>query len=190
MPFVGLHLESDRRVNILDIENPKVQFKPNAFVCPYCNQPMTIRRAHRRSEHYVHAHFVHLGECAYEYHLPESIEHLTAKMYLSRRLSRVYGEDADVSIEYPIEMSWRDKGRIADVAVIYPTGYTEAHEIQLSPIKVAEFGERVNDYDKAGIQSFWYFGDANFRDRNLLDYALHQCGGYGKISFTYKGVNL
>lgn len=171
MPFIGLHKETQERIDIRRYDNAKLLFASDAFICPYCKAPLTIRRNHRRNRFYVKSHFVHIGECAYEYHLPESIEHLAAKQYIFNEKTKEFGDRANVIVEYPIDMKWRAKGRIADVAAIYDNGNCEVWEIQLSPISLDNFKERVNDYEKAQVESFWIFGEDNLQTNLLTDYA-------------------
>ncbi|BCB43569.1 hypothetical protein C4C99_RS21540 [Vibrio parahaemolyticus] len=156
MPFIGHDTINDKRVNILNYEDPRAIFKRGQIVCRYCKEELVIRGNSRISVPKIH--FMHLSnECKGEYkHHPESPEHLFFKELLSRDLAKDLDEysNARVELECPVESI----KRIIDVAFIFPNGWVVAHEVQLSAITPNELEERTNDYRKAGIDVTWWLG--------------------------------
>ncbi|NAW70451.1 hypothetical protein D8T65_19320 [Vibrio vulnificus] len=156
MPFIGHDTVNDKRVNILNYEDPRAIFKRGQIVCRYCKEELVIRGNSRISVPKIH--FMHLSnECKGEYkHHPESPEHLFFKELLSRDLAKDLDEysNARVELECPVESI----KRIIDVAFIFPNGWVVAHEVQLSAITPNELEERTNDYRKAGIDVTWWLG--------------------------------
>jgi hypothetical protein len=91
------------------------------------------------------------------------------------------------NIEYELTFNVPDGGnapyRRADVAVCWPDGTIEGHEIQLSKIEQSTLSERIADYRRAGVDCVWYFGARSGRSENMrlcLDMGVDALG----IDFT------
>lgn len=155
VPYVGLNRETNERVNILRIENPRTEFSKGQIVCPYCKEVMFVRgnRNHKPRIHFVHQS----DQCksGYKSH-PESPEHLFFKEYLADNLSKEFDdyETAGVELEYPID----SLKRIIDVAFVFPNGWVVAHEVQLSAITEEDLATRTRDYRDEGIDVIWWLG--------------------------------
>ncbi|WP_409013227.1 competence protein CoiA family protein [Chryseobacterium sp. JUb7] len=48
--------------------------------------------------------------------------------------------------------------RIIDIAMVFPSGWVVAHELQLAGITTEHLEKRTNDYRELGIDTFWWFG--------------------------------
>lgn len=161
MPWVGLNSETGVRVDISMFDNPRAELPKGKYTCQLCGGELFIRGQHTRRGYAVRAHFYHARDCDPQYDAhPESPEHLWGKIHLAEELRKEYGEYSNpvVELEVPIPMSWRKRGRQADILVTWPLGWRVAHEIQLAPITPEELKERTNDYLRAGIDVIWYLG--------------------------------
>lgn len=155
MPYIGLNKETNKRVNILRVSDPRAEFVKGQIICPYCSEEMAIRGS---KYHKPQIHFMHLSDqckSGYESH-PESPEHLFFKEYLAENLSKEFEDyqTANVELEYPIS----NLKRIIDVAFTFPNGWVVAHEVQLSAISVEELAARTKDYQNEGIDVIWWLG--------------------------------
>lgn len=152
MPFVAIDKVSGERIDIAQIENPRLVLKAGQIACQLCGADMFIKAGS-----IYRAHFSHYGECNtdYRYH-PESSDHRKAKYELVQHLRDNFHEytTAQFEIEVPIP----EIRRVADVLVTFPMGWRVAHEIQLAAITTAELEERTRDYDSAGIDVVWWLG--------------------------------
>jgi competence CoiA-like predicted nuclease len=152
MPFIAKSIKTGRRFDISEVEKPH-ELDKNDIICPLCSEVMIVRAGPIR----VH-HFAHKSLCSSNYNSqPESQEHLLAKRYLSKEISNIWSEysTARIELEYIIE----ECKRVADIAVIFPTGWIVAHEIQLSPITINELNERTKDYLSASVDVVWWLGN-------------------------------
>jgi competence protein CoiA len=176
MPFIARSKSSGKRVNILEHQNPRESLVKDDLVCPLCSKPLIIRAGFVRI-----AHFAHKQECTSDYQSqPETQEHLLAKQYLAAEIKNIWKEysSASVELEYVVE----ECKRVADLAMIFPSGWIVAHKIQLSAITTEELNERTKDYTDAGIDVVWWLGKSadtkdnrqwclkNFGYRNLLEF--------------------
>jgi len=172
MPFVAKDKNTGERVVITHYDNPKAVLKSGDCVCQLCNEPMIVKAGM-----IVTPHFAHYSSCTSDYITkPESKEHLALKDIICKWLSARHGEYSTASID--LEVVIPEIRRIADVLVTYPMGWREAHEIQLSPITVEAISERTSDYNRAGIDVFWWCGNKAdtpaIRDWNLRNnHGLH-----------------
>lgn len=159
MPLVAKRKTDGKRIDITTIDDPRSTLKVFDIICPHCNAPMIICQGDVRIKH-----FRHKVSCISDYeHKPESIEHLMAKEYLANKLRMIMPEvsGAKVEIEYPFP----EIKRIADVAIIFPMGWIEIHEIQLSSITVAKLKERTDDYFDVGADVKWWLGGNAFKSK-------------------------
>ncbi len=151
MPFVGLQKSTQQRINILDIEgDPRTAIDKNDLVCPLCGQQLTVVAGA-----IVMKHFRHTVKCSSEIDRhPESIRHLAGKWHVRNYCRRLYGDD--VKIDFEVAVS--EANRQADVMVIWPSGFREAHEIQLASITTEYLNKRTADYRRAEIDVVWWLG--------------------------------
>jgi competence CoiA-like predicted nuclease len=164
MPFIARNLEGER-IDITQIEFPRTVLKSGEVFCQNCGKPLIVKAGHIRR-----AHFAHYSECdgRYDCH-PESEAHLKAKEFLRENLAREFKtySACQFELEVPIDMEWRERGRIADLLVTFPMGWRVAHEIQLASITVEQLEERTNDYLRAGIDVVWWLGNSAITEANL-----------------------
>lgn len=80
MPFIGLKKDTSERIDITQIENPRLILKSGDCICQLCGSPLIVRAGN-----VYKAHFAHYGDrdcnTEYKYH-PESPEHRESKFYL------------------------------------------------------------------------------------------------------------
>lgn len=162
MPLVAVDMETGKR---LDLTGPNLSddyLHSRPLACPICGNKMFYRSSYLRQGHQVRSHYAHLETCDANYDSqPESAYHLAGKRYLKEFLESKYQKltDCEIELEVPIDMEWRDKGRIADICITFPMGYREAHEIQLSPITLRDLKQRTQDYRRAGCDVIWWLGE-------------------------------
>jgi competence CoiA-like predicted nuclease len=169
MPFVAKHKDSGERIDITQLEQPKAVLKSGDCVCQLCGEPLIVKDGWINQ-----AHFAHYVACASDYeHKPESPEHHSGKLAMVTLLRARNQEYADAVIE--LEVCIPEIKRVADVLVTYRMGWREAHEIQLSPITVEKLNERTDDYLRAGIDVFWWFGPGA-RSDNIRDWTCENNG--------------
>ena len=154
MPFIAIIKAINKRIDITQVEHPKLQYSYGDCICQLCRAPLRIRGGPL-----VRNHFAHDADrpCDTEYsYQPESPEHREAKRFLLERLRKEFPEyrTATIDVEVPII----EIKRVADILVTFLTGWKQAHEIQLSSITADELEERTNDYERAGIDVVWWLG--------------------------------
>lgn len=170
------------RVLSEDFSLEKYKKDKNLFTslcCPYCQgRMMFVSRPG-----YINF-FRHFAQCSsqIERH-PESQEHLLAKQtvahWLKDSLSNFPG--ASVYLEYKMPECGKH-GRIADVAVVYPSGFIHIWEIQLSPISTTLLEERTKDYANAGAEVTWVFGEKSCNSF-IEEWAIEHYGEIHEIEF-------
>lgn len=112
----------------------------------------------------------------------ESWEHLEGKAFVASQLQSMLGPTATVEFEHVVKLP-DGRRRIADIAVIFPSGYTEVHEIQLSPISVEELNARTDDYASVGIPAQWWIGKSNTDRHDIRDCLRQLQGGFYVLDF-------
>lgn len=112
----------------------------------------------------------------------ESWEHLEGKAFVARQLQPLVGPSVTVAFEYLVSLP-NGRRRIADVALLYPSGFVEVHEIQLAPISVEEIEQRTDDYASAGIPAQWWIGKSNTDSHLIRDFLRQQQGGFFVLEF-------
>lgn len=153
MPFVGLQKSTGQRINILEVDDPRLSIRKGDITCPLCGGELTVIAGA-----IVVKHFRHKVTCSstVERH-PESIKHLIGKWHVWNYLRNNYGDK--VKVEF--EVSLPEVGRQADVMVYFQTGYREVHEIQLSSITTEHLKQRTVDYRRAEIDTVvWWLGES------------------------------
>lgn len=102
-------------------------------------------------------HFVHQRNCEsqFNYH-PVSPEHERGKELIRELFTAELADYSDVKVEF--ELPVKEANRIADVAIVYPTGYLLIGECQLASITTTELEARTNDYESAGADVIWWLG--------------------------------
>lgn len=158
MPLVAIHPPTQSRIESLDFSSGldiRSKYPAKELRCQFCGGEVYPRD---RQEFVLH--FAHKGGCSTKlgYH-PESREHLQGKAYLAQLLKNSLSgySSAPVFLEYPLPEAGQH-GRIADVAVVFPSGYVLAYECQLANICVEEISQRTTDYAKAGAEVVWWIG--------------------------------
>lgn len=179
------------RVNADEITGQEAFSHKQEFLCPITDLDVSFVRSHQRfatRETFVRAHFRHKsklveipdhflwdgdlfkekgGRC----YINESIEHQIGKQVVKKMCESVYpclNPDTKPCIEYEYVIKLPSgKWRIADVAVIYPMGIIDVHEVQLCKITPSELEERSHDYRSQGINSYWHFGGSANTNENV-----------------------
>lgn len=152
MPFIARHKETEERIDITRIPNPRQVLKAGDCVCQLCGVPMIIKAGA-----ILRAHFAHVTSCTSDYQShPESAEHREAKVYLATHLKEAFKEYTDAQIEYEVPLP--EVKRIADLLITFPMGWRIAHEVQLASITTETLEARTNDYARAGVDAVWWLG--------------------------------
>jgi competence protein CoiA len=162
MPFVALHKETKKRIDITTINNPRQVLKAGDCICQLCEKPMIIKAGE-----VLQAHFAHQSSCpSSEYSSqPESPEHRAAKKYLAEHLVEEFPEYEGATIEYEVPIP--EVRRIADLLATWPNGHRKALEVQLSAITIEHLRKRTEDYERAGINVVWWLGKSAFTKTNV-----------------------
>lgn len=127
----------------------------DGLTCPYCGQQMFFVKRQNSIPYFKHA-----ASCTskLERH-PESMEHLAAKMWLyhaaQAHITKYPGAKPFVEYRMP---NAGENGRIADVAIVYPSGFIHIWEAQISPITTELIEKRTQDYASVGADVCWVFG--------------------------------
>lgn len=162
MPFVALDKNTEQRIDITRIINPRHALMATDLVCQLCGEPMIVVAGNFR----IH-HFRHKAECGSEYEAhPESYEHLQTKYFISRNVSQVMDEYSGVSFD--LEVKIPEVRRVADILFTFPNGWRIAHEIQLASITRQILEKRTDDYLRAGIDTIWWIGKSADTHSNRL----------------------
>ena len=161
MPFSALYVPKNEIVTISEAEaEPAGLWEASGLQChlPECNKRVIVVRGELRAHHFRHAG----GECGCPYldreAWEESPEHRWGKRFVARtRLEEIKAHGCEAQARF--EVAFPAVRRIADVCVVWPTGHTEVHEVQVSPIDPAEVRARTHDYRSAGADACWWFHD-------------------------------
>lgn len=152
MPFIALDKQSRERIVVTKLSNPRDYVKGRQLECQLCGGQMFLKGGSR-----VTFHFFHRAGCHSNYKTnPESPEHIAGKSYIAETFLPLLMEYADFKPEYEVPLP--EIMRVADVLVSFKMGWRIAHEIQISPISVADLDERTADYLESGIDVIWWFG--------------------------------
>lgn len=161
MPFVALDKNTKERIDITKIVNPRLALKSGELICQLCEAPMMVKAGLVKRHH-----FAHYAECNsdYEQH-PQSEEHLRGKEIVAEYASDWFKEltSAKPDFEVPIP----EVRRVVDVLFEFPNGWRIACEVQLASITIEYLQKRTNDYLRAGIDVYWFFGKSAASDANL-----------------------
>lgn len=146
------YLDTGQILDITKMTNPRLEIEKSRLVCRFCNGKMLIRQGLVRAKH-----FSHLSECTsdFERH-PESPEHNMGKELIATHVKSHWKEFAAVKIEF--EYPLPEIKRIADIAMVFPSGWVVVHEIQLATITNEQLQKRTEDYNSIGIDTFWWLG--------------------------------
>lgn len=158
MPFIAINKNTQERIDITKIEQPRIALREADCVCQACGERLIVRSEFLRSGYLVRAYFYHYrGDCNSEYSShPESPEHLRCKEIVANTLQTQFNEFSEAIIEYEVKVP--EAKRIADIMVTFPMGWRVAHEVQLSPISPDKLEERTRAYNSVGIDVFWWLG--------------------------------
>jgi len=204
MTLTAIHKVTGTRFVSLDFGDIRKEYPEwDQLVCPITQLPVFFRSAHVRGEGtMVRQHFAVKGpaegptwpeEIVFDPELGtiknghkriggESFEHLNSKGFVARELREEHGPTAVVTFEEVIAIR-PGKKRIADVAIRYPSGFMEVHEVQLASITKEEIQERTDDYAEAGIPAFWWIGKSTADRYDLRDYLRNLHGGFCLLEF-------
>lgn len=177
MPFIALDKSTKERIDILEIDQPRLKLKSGDCICQLCGEPMIVR-----SGPILRPHFAHYADCTSDFKPghEETPEHLFAKRELKRLLCEQFGP-SKIKIDYEVPIP--EIKRVADVLVVFPMGWRVAHEVQLSGISSSDLEERTNDYLRAGIDVIWWLGKAANTERNR-DWCVSKFGYALSIDFN------
>jgi len=204
MTLTAIHKVTGTRIVSLNYRDIRKEYSEwDQLVCPITGLPAFFRSAHVRGEGTkVRQHFAVKAaadganwpeDIAWDPELGttkngqrriggESFEHLNSKEYVARELRNEAGPSAVVTFEEVIAVR-PGKRRIADVAIRYPSGFMEVHEVQLASITKEEIQERTDDYAEAGIPAFWWIGKSTADRYDLRDYLRNLHGGFCLLDF-------
>ena len=206
MTLSAIHKVTGTRIRIRPDQDLRADYKEwDQLICPVTGLPAFPVRAHTRLQgtSNVRAHFriqAPVGQETWPHDVEfdneygrvkkgvrtfggESWEHLEGKAFVADQLQSLADPSIQVAFEYVVQLPTGRK-RIADIALIYPSGFVEAHEIQLSPISVNDIESRTDDYASAGIPVQWWIGKSNTDSYDLRDYLRQQQGGFYALEFN------
>jgi len=153
MPFIALHKDTQERIDITEIDDPRKVLKSGDCVCQLCGEPLIIKAGL-----IVSPHFAHYAKCTSEYAAhPESEAHRQGKKALARFLRAYFTEYVD-DLQIDFEVKIPEAKRVADLVLTFPMGWRIAHEVQLANITTEELQQRTEDYARAGIDTVWWLG--------------------------------
>ena len=175
MPFVAKSRSTGKRLDLTQIKEPR-KLDRRDVMCQLCGRDMVLKCGQIIRPHF--AHLVRACPSDYRFH-PESLDHLLAKQVVADLMRDAHDEFLpDILLEYAIE----DRKRVADIMCIWPTGWWQAHEIQLASITQRELEERTSDYLAQGIDVRWWLGKKADTPGNR-EWCNRECGEVGLVSF-------
>ena len=210
MTLTAIHKVTGTRIVSLDYKDIKAEYDEwDQLICPITRLPVFFRPMHLRGEKtIVRQHFAvktaseganwpediawdpELGTIKNECRRVggESADHLEMKGFLANELLKVAGPSAVATFEEVITIrppvnGQNGKRRIADLAIRYPSGFMEVHEVQLSGITKEEMQERTDDYAEAGLPVTWWVGKSAADRYELRDYLRGLHGGFRLFEF-------
>jgi Competence protein CoiA-like family len=164
----------------------EVQLHKNSLQCPFTGDAMFPRRQHVRQGNVVRTHFVRYGDPSVlddryvfdpeimQHHGAgftmggESWEHLLGKMLAQDNAPNLLGISPTAKGVYEHRFTLLDgRWRIADVAFLYPGGFSTVIEIQLASITPEELEARTHDYESIGVECYWWLGKSAATQPNI-----------------------
>lgn len=161
MPFIALDKTTKERIDITKLDNPREHLRSGDVICQLCESPMIVKAGLIKRHH-----FAHYAECSsdYEQH-PESEEHLRGKEIVAAQASEWFSELTNAKPDYEVRIP--EVMRVADVLFQFPNGWRVVCEVQLASITVGQLQQRTDDYLRAGIDVYWFFGKGAASESNL-----------------------
>ncbi|WP_336702929.1 competence protein CoiA [Chryseobacterium indologenes] len=146
------YIDTGEEIDITKFDNPRLNIDKNRLHCKLCNGKVSLKHGMLRAKH-----FFHINSCNsnFERH-PESPQHNLGKEIIAQHLKEYWSEYADAEIKF--EFVVPEINRIIDIAMVFPSGWVVAHELQLAGITTEHLEKRTNDYRELGIDTFWWFG--------------------------------
>lgn len=146
------YIDTNEELDITIIDNPREVVDKERLCCKFCNGRVSIKQGLLRAKHFFH---INICTSDFERH-PESPQHNLGKEIIANHIKINWEEygSAVVKFEYIVP----EIKRIADIAMIFPSGWIVVHEIQLAPITNEQLENRTNDYRKLGIDTIWWLG--------------------------------
>jgi competence CoiA-like predicted nuclease len=146
------YIDTKEIIDITKFSNPRQEIDKKKLVCKLCDNPVSIRHGLVRAKHFYH---LSTCTCDFERH-PESAEHNLAKELIANHVIQYWSEYSKVQVVYEYPLS--EIKRIADIAMLFPSGWLVIHEIQLSSITSEQLQKRTNDYNSIGADVIWWLG--------------------------------
>lgn len=146
------YIDTGEEVDITKFDNPRLNIDKDRLCCKLCNGKVSLKHGMLRAKH-----FFHIRTCTsnLDRH-PESPQHNLGKEIIGKHLKDYWSEYAEAEIKF--EFIVPEINRIIDVAMVFPSGWVVAHELQLAGITTEHLEKRTNDYRELGIDTFWWLG--------------------------------
>ena len=139
-------------IDITKYVTPRKDIDKERLICKLCGGKVSIKHGLL-----VTKHFFHLSGCTNDFaRHPESAEHNLGKELIASHVQKNWKEFSNVRVEF--EYPFPEIKRIADVAMIFPSGWIVVHEIQLASITNEHLKKRTEDYNAVGADCFWWLG--------------------------------
>jgi competence CoiA-like predicted nuclease len=173
MPLRGMNAKTKESFYSTEFKSRnELLLKHPEIICPISGVGMFPRFRKGFIPHFVRKEILYDWE-------NESYSHIQGKIKIFNELQQSYNSyhnksDYSIFMEYPIYENDQIK-RIIDVAVLFQGKPIIANEIQLSKITLETFLERIKDYEKQGIDNYWYFGKEAYCP-DIEQYCLHNYG--------------
>ncbi|NEP61454.1 MAG: hypothetical protein F6K31_31635 [Symploca sp. SIO2G7] len=144
-------------------------YRDKGLLCPHCKGEMFPRGG---AETTVKLHFVHkTNKCSTKMeHHPEGEDHRQGKQLIYQLIKKVINKTKNSALDVDIEVGLPQcgqNGRIADVAIFYRKEVFCVIECQLSRITADKLIQRIQDYNKEGIESYWVLGKGAKTTENI-----------------------
>lgn len=180
MPLIAQQASTGDRIDITEYQSRDqvlLKFSAGDIQCPYCQGQMHLVAPNGRLMFWRHN-----SACGSDVsRTPESALHLACKRTILEFLKAKTHESAVIQLEFHLPNIGQN-GRVADIAVLYPTGHTLVYEIQASKITVEEIASRSSDYQHAGIDDHWIFTGKAAESQYLIDWAIENYAYAGCIN--------
>jgi competence CoiA-like predicted nuclease len=153
------------------------------IACPDCDGKMHPVQAPNKRLHFRHNASIDGCPGARLAQHIESPEHIAAKQFVFERLYTFIQNNKELSQYHSVDIEHAlphcgERGRKADVALLYKGIPWGVIECQFSRIDYSLLKQRIQDYAQLGIDSYWLLGGhANIEENRklILKYTNHLC---------------
>lgn len=178
--------DTNQRITFEKLEESGMTIKPGDLICPitgstvFARRPSTLKSGGQRRGHFFlkdrqpvndsiifdPEYFENIDGQMFRLPGGESELHLVGKRRIGYFFNKDYPyEITGISFEDLIRLP-DNRIRVADVVATLKDGSQVVGECQISPITPLTLEERTRDYERAGLDCLWFFGEKSSTAEN------------------------